>query len=176
MQKVCPENTLINLKVWMPLYLIYWQHGIVFLPTLIWRDVSYLPFSTDDLNIVTCHLLDHGPVSTPVPVIRTHCLSHIVTAAVGDHNVVRLAEEGAVSRRDQDSGARGPSQHGHSAVMLLVRAPSSQGADPGVPVSGLLVWRLRSDTRPINLRQNGAKNTSNILTCFSDIFCHYYLT
>ena len=69
-------------------------------------------------------------------------MSHIVTAAVGDHNVVRLAEEGAVSRSDQDCGARGSPEQGHGAVVLLVRAPASQGADPGVSVSCLLIWCL----------------------------------
>ena len=48
---------------------------------------------------------------------------------------------------DQDCGARGPPEQGHGAVMLLVRASTPQGADPGVAVSGLLIGNLRSDLR-----------------------------
>ena len=112
LQEVCSEYTLINLKVWMPLYLLYWQHCIVLLPTLVRGNVTSLPFSADNFHILTCHLPDPRVVSTSVPVIRALCLRHIVTAAVGDHNAVRLAEEGAVSCRDQDCGARGPPEQG----------------------------------------------------------------
>ena len=67
-----------------------------------------------------------------------------------------------MSRGDQDSGARGPPEEGHGAVMLLVRAPAPQGTDPGVAVSRLLVWGLCSDFRSIDLRQNGAKRIESI--------------
>ena len=157
LKEVRPEHALINLKVRMSCDLLYWQHRIVFLPALVWRNVSNLPFSTNDLHIRACHLPDHGAVSASIGVIRALGLGHIVTAAVGDHNVVRLAEEGAVSSCDQDCGARGSPEQGHGAVVLLVRAPASQGADPGVSVSCLLKWSLCLDNRSIDLRQQQTK-------------------
>ena len=47
--------------------------------------------------------------------------------------------------------------------MLLIWGSASKGADPGVAVSGLLVWRLRSHTSPVNLRQNSAAKHEMII-------------
>ena len=54
-------------------------------------------------------------------------------------------------------------EQGHSAVMLLVRAPASQGTYPGVAVSGLLVRRLCPHTCSIDLRQNSAAKHEMII-------------
>ena len=132
------------------------QYDIILFPTLFSWYISNLPFPTDNLNIITCHLNHYWISATHIGVIRALGLGHIVTAAVGDHNVVRLAEEGAVSRSDQDCGARGSPEQGHGAVVLLVRAPTSQGADPGISVSCLLIRRLGPHTCAIDLRQNRA--------------------
>ena len=101
------------------------QYDIILLPTLFSWYISNLPFPTDNLHVITSHLNHYRISATHIGVIRTLGLGHIVTAAVGDHNVVRLAEEGAVSRSDQDCGARGSPEQGHGAVVLLVRAPAS---------------------------------------------------
>ena len=149
---ICPNHTLVYSEIWMSSNSTNRQYDIILLPTLFSWYISNLPFPTDNLNIISCHLKHCWKSATRIGVLWALGLGHIVTAAVGDHNVVRLAEEGAVSSCDQDCGARGSPEQGHGAVVLLVRAPASQGADPGVSVSCLLKWSLCLDNRSIDLR------------------------
>ena len=64
----------------------------------------------------------------------------IVAIPVFTPMLLRLAEEGAVSAGDQDGGARGSGQQGHSTLVGGLLSYCPQGADPGVAVSGVLYW------------------------------------
>ena len=75
--------------------------------------------------------------------------TNVGTAAVGDDiSLSRLTEVGAVGAGHEDSGPRRSGQQGDTAVVKGSLSNRSEGAEPGVAVTGVLQWRgqCQSDT------------------------------
>ena len=131
--------------------LLYRQDDVVSLVEI----AGCVPLPAHHLHVIPRHLRRLG-VGATVFSVSAGVGTNIGTAAVG-HNIslLRLADEGAVGGGDEDGGAGGSGQQGDPAVVrgLLtytlqgactlhithyILNITSQGAQPGVAVAGVL--------------------------------------
>ena len=135
-----------DVKPWMNYDLLYWQNNVV----LLFSVGGGVPLPADNFRLSPRHLHSRG-IGATVLRVSTETGAHVGTAAVGNQSaLLGLADVNTVGTRHQDCGTRGSGEQGDSTQIRGLLADNSQGADPGVAVSGVLQWGNCSNCHSIH--------------------------
>ena len=114
------------------------QQNVEYLLALFWWDVSCLPFSTEDLSILSRHLHHGRPAGTLGEVGGAAQGGSASTATVREDLVLGVfTEKCAVSRPYYDCGFGRPREDSDGTQVLFSQF-SPERTDPGVSVFGVL--------------------------------------